>query len=303
MTTRILLAPSADLARATLASEDVLLTVEAEYGSFVAEGSLYTAAHHQPLGSKFAGTHVGGVMPSPCNDTNIPEVMDGGVILVSHVDLDTFGGCLRAIGHAELFRSSFQGFWNLAEFIDTRGPHKISQSGAEEREIRVLNAFWAWSKTNVPRFPRDQVTDITSTVRACADALTEILEIGNRELLLAGDAYRADEQALNTRTFSRREGDILVRIAEVNRDFCNHLYVDPSGQPAKAVVGYNRESGSVTISLADPIPNVSCRAILQTLWGPEAGGHDGIAGSPREKNMGVEGLEAAVRALSAALSS
>lgn len=299
-TARILLAPSADLAKQVLANHSVPLTVEAEYGSFVAEGSEYTAAHHQPSGSKFAGTHVGGPMHSPCNDEDIPEVMDGGVILVNHVDLDTFGGCLRAIGHAELFRPAFRGFWDLAEFIDTRGPHKIGQSGADERTIRALNAFWAWSKTNVPRFPRDQVTDITATVHACADALTKILELGNPSLLAAGDAYREGENALNIRTFSHRKGDIIVRIAE-GRDFCNHLYVDPEGQPGVAVACYNRESGSVTISLAEPISGVSCRAILQTLWGSEAGGHDGIAGSPREKDMGEEGLEEAVRALSSAL--
>jgi len=34
------------------------LTVEAEYGATVVEGTLYTAAHHQPAGSPFAGDHV-----------------------------------------------------------------------------------------------------------------------------------------------------------------------------------------------------------------------------------------------------
>lgn len=47
---------------------------------------------------------------------------------------------------------------------------------------------------------------------------------------------------------------------------------------------------------------VSSRAtILQDLWGPEAGGHDGIAGSPRERRMTEDDLEAAVTALAAKL--
>jgi hypothetical protein len=290
--TRVILAPSADLAHRVLETEDVVLTVEAEYGAFVAEGRLYTAAHHQPAGTKYAGTHVGGTRSSPCNDTNIP-VLDGGdgAVLVSHVDLDTFGGCLRALGGFEgLF--VYKGFWTLAEFVDVRGPHKLGRSGASERDLRALYAFWAWSKAS-PRLPRDQVTDVTDLVRSAGAALVKILA-GDTEMLAAGDAMRAAETDLNRRTFVRRDGPIIVRIAEVGRDFCNHLYADPSGAPASAVACYNRENGSVTISLADLVPGVSCRAIVQSLWGPEAGGHDGIAGSPRGQDMTEAGLRAVV---------
>lgn len=301
MSTRFLLAPSEALARQVLSAEDVLLSVEAEYGSFVAEGRLYTAAHHQPLGSRFAGVHVGGLMRSPCNDAAIPVLYDG-VVLVSHVDLDTFGGCIRALdGQGEFVRSSFEGFWDLAEFVDVNGAHKLSESGASEEDIRKLYAFWAWSKANVPRFDRDRVTDITHTVFAAADALRQICG-ADLSMLEAGDELRANEQALNVATFRRREGQVIVRVAENSRDFCNHLYADPSGVPGSAVASYNRESGAVTISLADPVPGVSCRAILQDLWGPEAGGHDGIAGSPRGQIMGEGALGAAVFALSSALS-
>lgn len=50
----VLHAPSAALA-ATLTPT---LTVEAEYGSVVMQGTRYTAAHHQPAGSRFAGRHL-----------------------------------------------------------------------------------------------------------------------------------------------------------------------------------------------------------------------------------------------------
>lgn len=289
MTTRILVAPSADLAR-TVANVEV--TIEAEFGSVVIEGSRFTAAHHQP--------HLAH-RPAPCNDTEIPVVTEG-VILLSHVDLDSFGGALRALGEfPALFFSANQSFWALAQFVDLNGAHKLGKSGASEADLARLFAFWAWSKSAVPRLPRDAVSDVTDLVRKAGVALRDILD-GDETLLAAGQAMRDAENDLNRRTFVRVEGSVIVRIAEVGRDFCNHLYTTPDGTPAKAVAAFNRESGSVTISLADPIPGVSCRAILQALWGPEAGGHDGIAGSPREKNMGVEGLEAAVRALSVALS-
>jgi hypothetical protein len=301
MPVRVLLAPSADLARKAMADENVLLTVEAEYGGFVAEGRLYTAAHHQPAGTKYAGTHVGGTRPSPCNDANIPLLEDG-VILVSHVDLDTFGGCLRALGNdANLFEGRGIWFWPLAEWVDVRGAHKLGQSGASEVNLARLHAFWAWSKASIPRLPRDQVSDVTALVRSAGEAILRILD-GDAELLAAGEALRASEADLNRRSFLRREGQIIVRIAGFARDFCNHLYADPDGVPGVAVACYNRELGSVTISLADPVPGVSCRAVVQGLWGSEAGGHDGIAGSPREKDMGEGGLHEAVVALAGALS-
>ena len=324
----ILLAPSADLAREVLATRTVVLTVEAEYGSYVAEGRLHTAAHHQPVGSPYAGRHlVEGGRPSPCNSNLIPILTEedaavGAVVLVSHVDLDTFGGVLRSmpefqdlfppknVDAAALAKAPAEAanvivsiwnnvnFWNLAEFVDVRGAHKLGESGVGERYLSQIYAFWAWSKSpeGGPRLPRDQVTDVTNLVRAAGEALRRIFH-DDAELLAAGDAFRAAEDDLNKRTFLRREGDVIVRIAGFSRDFCNHLYVTPNGEVGRAVASYGRESGSVTISLADPVSGVSCRAIVQELWGAEAGGHDGIAGSPREKNMGEEGLEDAVQAL------
>jgi len=297
--TTIILAPSADLARKAIADDTVVVTVEAEYGAFVAEGTVYTAAHHQPAGSPFAGRHVGGNRPSPCNDTSIPVVEDG-IVLVSHVDLDTFGGCLRALGRTELFRPEFQGFWDLAEFVDTRGPHKLGQSGAEMVDLSRLHAFWAWSKTDVPRFPRDSMSNVTVLVRSAGDALQRIFA-GDPEELAAGEALRASEEDLNIRTFVRHDENVIVRRAKTPADFCNHLYVPPGGGPAKAVACWNLATGAVTVSLADPIPGVSCRGIVQALWGPEAGGHDGIAGSPRERRMSEDDLHSVVEVLNAAI--
>ena len=317
----ILLAPSADLARGVLAATPVSLTVEAEYGSYVAEGARYTAAHHQPAGSRFAGNHVvKGGRRSPCCDENIPSLEEGEVVLVSHIDLDTFGGCLRAMPEfADLFPTStpptssssvaeipawgdLGAFWSLAEFIDVRGQHKLGEAEMPPRTLRQIYAYWAWSKSPAggPRLPRDQVTDVTDLVRSAGEVLRRIFA-DDEALLAAGDAYKAEGDALNARTFSRRAGNVIARVATRSREFCNHLYVDPDGVPARAVACLNAETGSVTISLADPVPGVSCRSIVQRLWGSEAGGHDGIAGSPRERRMTDEEFQEAVVALSLAV--
>jgi len=291
-TVRYILAPSADLSKTVEAD----ITVEAEYGSYVAQGRVYTAAHHQP-----GMEH----LPAPCNDQEIPA-LDSGTVLVSHVDLDTFGGCLRASGvFAGLFESKHQSFWDLAQFVDLNGPHKLSESGASEEDLTRLYAFWAW-KTALPRFSRDEITDVTAHVIAAGSALEHIFD-GSQTHIDAGIAMRTSEADLNRATFVgtfavEDGGTILVRATSTERGFCNHLYADPTGKAHMAVAAWNKDDGGITISLADAVEGVSCRQVMQDLFGPEAGGHDGIAGSPREQAMTEDQFFSTQMALSKALS-
>ena len=267
--TRILLARSADIAKTV--NPD--LSVEAEYGSVVVEGSVYTAAHHQKEGEYTSAA-------------DIPFVW--GDVLVSHFDLDTVGGCMRAMGRIHLtFGRSSAGFWNLAEFVDLNGPHRLSESGASKIDLSRLYAFWAWSQANLPRqFPADEVVDVTEHVEAAGRAITEILG-GQRDLLEAGEAMREAQDDLNRVSFIEAVAEVGIR---AHAGFVNHLYTTPEGHPLRAVVALNPEQGSVTVSLAEAVEGVSCRELVQELWGPEAGGHDGIAGSPRDKKMTEEDL-------------
>ena len=96
---------------------------------------------------------------------------------------------------------------------------------------------------------------------------------------------------------------MLVRCAPTERDFVNHLYeafTDKGMVVGRGIVSYN-PAGSITVSLADPVPGVSCRVLVQRLWGALAGGHDGIAGSPRGQVMMQSDVESAVQALEDAL--
>ena len=287
------LAPSADLSKTI----DAVLTVEAEYGSYVAEGSVYTAAHHQP-----GMEH----LPAPCNDSNIP-VLESGTVLVSHVDLDTFGGCLRACGsYSSLFAAENQSFWDLAQFVDLNGAHKLGQSGANETDLARLYAFWAWKQANVERMSRDEITDVTALVHAAGDTIAQILT-GNESLIEKGSEMRTAQDKLNADTFVRADGRVAVRLTSFTPEdglgFCNHLYTegDDDGTAFAAVASYAKDAKSITISLADAVEGVSCRDIMQDLFGPEAGGHDGIAGTPREQAMTDEDMTSTVAALNAAL--
>jgi hypothetical protein len=292
--------PTAALAR----QHNAAVTVEAEYGSFVMEGQRYTAAHHQGSGA-FAGRHLPGFeetgMPSPCNDEDIPVLTENEVVAVSHIDLDSVGGCLRTIAKfAPLFAPHYREFWNLAEFVDVTGPHRLDP---DHEWAPALRAVWAWFQTNRPRFSREQIEDCSEFIRAAGKMLTRLLVGEDAALLAAGQAMADAEAALNEESLVRvvEAGDRLVVVREAG-GFTNHLYRLLDGRVAAAVVARNTKMGSVTVSLADPIEGVVCRDIVQSLWGMEAGGHAGIAGSPRGQEMSTADLDACVGAVVAALS-
>lgn len=250
-------------------------TVEAEYGEVVVEGSVKTLAHHGPRQGNLC----------PCLYTNSSDEIEA--VGLSHIDLDTLGGCAAIIG----CKPDADGFWKLAAFVDVTGPHKLAQSGATPEDIRKLYAFWAWSQKNRAFAERDgSVSDVTAKVIEGIDALTRVLA-DDEQLLAEGDQLKADEAALSTRSYVGRRGDVVIRKADV---FVNNLYVCPDGYVGKMVVALNTKTNGVTVSLSDPTPGISCRKIVQSVWGDQAGGHDGIAGSPRNQRMTEVDLERAV---------
>jgi hypothetical protein len=300
MSFRVLHSTNPDLLRAAHPH----LTVEAEYGTTVVEGSLYTAAHHQPAGSKYAGDHlVPCGRPAPCNDMGIPTLDPNTgewVVGVSHLDLDTVGGVLRALPDMfDLFTFDVS-FWSLAAFVDTRGAHKVGFAGASDKDVARLYAWWAYFKT-LPRLGFNTLNDCTDVVLGCGPVLREILA-GDEARMEAGRVFRAAEDALNAASFvEHRPSGVLVRKSPTRNDFVNHLYTSPSGVVARAVVAFNPEVGTVTVSLESPIEGVSCREVVQGLWGELAGGHAGIAGSPRGERMTEGHLADCVAALEAVL--
>ena len=288
-----LLAPRVDFARQMTAE----VTVEAEYGAFVWEGRLYTAAHHQPALSPYAGRHVRpDGRPSPCNDDAIPVLHSGGLVGCSHLDLDTFGGLLRTESdHTHLFGPDSAPFWDLAEQVDVRGPHRLQDLGTPALRNQV-RAFWAWCRRQ--HVPDDRVSDISFLVREAALIVLEILvEVPHR--INEGVALLDAETESNRTTFVHASGRVILRHLNDPGGFVNGLYRCPDGTLEEGVVTWSRPKGSITLSIAEPSshPNIDCRALAQTLWGPEAGGHVGIAGTPRGSRYGFEEAERACVAL------
>lgn len=278
-----------------LAAENVSATVEAEYGDRCVEGSVVTMAHHGPRAGQ----------PCPCLFTMNDELrakmdIEGWNIGVSHLDLDTIGGIASLLG----CRPGWVEFWQAAAHVDVNGPHRLCEylstlTDHQQDLVRdQLNAYWAWSQSNRCFPPRDgSVMDVTDQVRLTLDVLGKIF-MGDKDLVDTGKAWAEGEARLNGESLRRvivlEEGPlkgqhIAVRAAD---RFVNHLYGTCSGV-AIAVVALNTKFGSVTVSRESENLPFNCREFVQAMWGSEAGGHDGIAGGPRGKEMGELELEAA----------
>jgi hypothetical protein len=304
----IILAPSLELALA--AAPLATLTVEAEYGNTVVEGGAYTAAHHggkgHITGAHYLGEHEGGDKVAPCIDEGIPLVrwshgdpcgyfgadyVSAGPILVSHLDLDTLGGIARAVEYRAWGESAPQmvrergPFWALAAAVDTSGPHRLQEcveaAGASDEDVRAIHAWWAWNQEHRYQVDRDVLNNVGPWVEKALEILRRILLSHDEELLAAGDDWRKEQEALEENSYVGEVEGVLVRSAPA---FVNHLYTH-EGRTYQGVAALNTDTGAVTISLESPVEGVSCRALVQRLWGPEAGGHDGIAGSPRGEKM------------------
>ena len=291
--TTILAASSPDALRAALAKYPQTATVEAEYGNTVVEGSVLTLAHHAPAWAHNA---------SPCTRKSQFEFVQA--IGLSHVDLDSVGGTLALLGT----KPGPDSFWKLAGLVDVKGAHRLAEcqkvAEATNQDVRCLRAYWAWAKTEGGRVvvPRDgTVIDVTAQIEAHRLTLQYLLLAEPHSstvleyiegLFAAGDAFAKNEAKANADSFVQMDRGVITRVGP---DFANHLYATPEGEPGLAVVHFDTKKGCITISFADaPTLDEGARGIVQLLWGKEAGGQVGIAGSPRDRRMSLgDFLEAA----------
>lgn len=207
---------------------------------------------------------------------------------ISHVDLDTMGGILAILGSKPIAPS----FWELAAFVDVHGPHKLSESGASDEDLRRLYAVWAWQQAH--RSELDTRTTKEKPVKFFTidhfnpwfKALQEILG-GSEELLNLGDEFRKAGEALNAASFVEAADGVIVRVSDT---FINHLYVTPDGDVCEAVVALSTRTHGITVSLADPVEGFSVGEFLQDHFGPEAGGRNVIGGTPRGQFMKLSDL-------------
>ncbi len=265
----------------TLQAHKVYAVVEAEYGGKEVLGSsdLLTLNHH-----------VRSERPCPCSLSNadFAEVREQvEAIGLSHFDLDTLGGVAALLG----VKPENEKFWAMAAWVDVKGPHRIRECPQYDPDVHVLlGSFWAWSQKNRLFPPRDgSVAECTEFIQGALEELKLILS-GDNERLERGKQFLQQEEQLKRESFVRDgvSASGLKIVLRKGAQFVNHLYYMEDGSPADVVVGYSLKFKSVTVSRAtDDVPIVA-KDVVQELWGELAGGHAGIAGSPRGQELELE---------------
>jgi len=275
---RILLCSSADALASALAGETPYATVEAEYGDRLVPGSSarLTLAHH--------GARAG--FPCPCIDRKVEGGLWPSAIGISHLDLDALGGIIGLLGVSRggYVRDSqweWYGFWRLAAYVDVHGAHRLPDAGAD---VARIHAWWAWSADHRVCAPRDgSVADVSAEIVEAATAVAAILA-DDPALIAAGEKFRLEGAALEAESFcfGALDGSALLRRSD---RFVNHLYVH-DGVTAGTVTALNTRTGAITLSFeAGERGSKDAAAIMRQLFGPQAGGRRGIAGTPRGRTF------------------
>lgn len=264
--TQILLAPTYDIAK-TINAE---ATVEAEYGDECLEGTMATLAHHGPRANN----------PAPCNTPDVPVLPPFATIVVSHIDLDTLGGIYALQGR----KPEDDRFWEAAEKIDVEGAHHIHEL---DQDIQYkLNAYYAYNDGQ-PRQRYTEAIDVTKQIDDAYNVVNAIIDINDPEhdkLIAAGKewAQTREKEVEDQLVYENKD----VRVFDTNGIFCAASYFSPNQNTiCPATITYNEKFKSITLAFEDGGKQLNAREIVQELWGPEAGGREGIAGSPRNVEM------------------
>lgn len=263
---RVILAPSYDIAKNIKAEA----TVEAEYGDECLEGTMVTLTHHGPRSNN----------PAPCNTPDVPELPPFATVVVSHIDLDTLGGIYALQGRKpEDYR-----FWEAAEMIDAKGAHHIHELDKDIQD--KLNAYYAYNDGQ-PRQRYTEAIDVTKQIDDTYNVVNAIVDINDPEhdkLITAGKewAQTREKEVEDQLVYENKD----VRVFDTNGIFCAVSYFSPNQNTiCPATVTYNEKFKSITLAFEDGGKQLNAKEIVQELWGPEAGGREGIAGSPRNVEM------------------
>ena len=258
---------TAEMSRAALSSAIKTGSCENVYGTILVPGSVITADHHVEWMKH---------LQSPCVTVENRDLkLD--LIGVSHFDWDCLGGVLAMQGRKPDFN------WSLVNFLDKSGPHRLDgYPDKSPTQKMVCNAFWAWSQENRTPFLKPfEAWDATAFFKKAEEALLAILA-EDADLIDAGNQFEEKMRILNESSLIEFDQGVMIR--QSNGQFVNALYNHlPTGEIAKAIVGYNSQYKTITLSFeAGEGQPMSAVKIMQDQYGPKAGGHHGIAGSPRD---------------------
>lgn len=259
-------------------------TVEAEYGEDCAEGSYATLAHH---------TTEHKMNPAPCVRDEI-KPFKGGVIIVSHIDLDTLGG----ISILEGMKLEHPSFWRSESIIDTKG--YIGVKEIPEDDELLMKAFLGIEKTKVlsPRqetlgIENERILDVTDQVYELLESLHYLLSLDKdsnyrKYGLMKFNGY------LKNLTIKSLYQDENVRIFKTKQP--QHYLIHKEGNiEYRTCITLNERTGAIILS--DISESLDCKVVMQEVFGEKAGGQFRVAGTPRHQRYTLRDVKKLCRHL------
>ena len=234
-----------------------VLTIKAQYGSYVCEGLKYTSVCSEGKAS-------------PSKDKEIPKLEENEVVLIKTVDLETIGGLMRAKG---VFPENEE-FWEAV--ASSQHFTKVGSEDIWERYQGVL----AWLEDNNPLTDHDvHFVDVTDFCEQAFSFIKLALDDG----FLAKRMGRARiylREKLDEKSFHKEyPSGLLCR--KTDGPFVNDLFRD-----SRVICTYNAQERSITVSSKSKVEGFSCREICANFWGGDVWGDDVLAGSPNYRALG-----------------
>lgn len=244
-----------------------IATIEAEYGSEVVKGTKATYAHH------VAGWTTAPSLQPNNGDFSVEDIMDSSnYILVSHIDLDVICGILSILNAYDV-RDAVR---EAVNFVDCNGQHKLASVKDAEGRAFIESYIGIVSKFRAP-FGVEDVTDyckmVGNILMGNKEKDTDWAELGHQVL--------AQKEAEAKKATVLENNGVVLFDAPENVFGLNSAYT-VEGKEYNYTVVYSNKFKTITVAAAagkdQPIDMVK---FMQEVFGPEAGGHYGIAGSPR----------------------
>ncbi len=265
---KVLLAKDLATARRMEEEKIPVVTVECEYGLEVVEGQLHTMAHHVP-----------GWETAPSLQMNIKSFKfdQDDYIMISHLDLDTICGIMAAIGEYNVSEDIKKG----VNYVDCNGQQHLFDTEVSEEAREFILSYIGYAQKNRAPFGVEDVTEYVS------DAISSLR---TREYYEAGKAFVENRKAEAEASVVSTLGSIaLIEQKTDSTAFgLNSEYI-LGGKEYDYVIVFSNKFKSVTISARrgsnDP---KNMAELVRVVFGPEADGHHGIAGSPRGKEFSLE---------------
>lgn len=168
----------------------------------------------------------------------------------------------------------------------------------EQKEKYKLNAYYAYNYNHAgERY--SETADVTKQVEDAYGVINDILDIDapEHDMLIADgrEWAQAREAAVEEQLIYE---DKNMRVFDSNGVFCAASYYSPKQDALiPATVTYNEKTKTITLGFEDGGKQYNAMEIVRSVWGPEAGGREGIAGSPRGIEMTKDDLHALVERL------